>query len=308
MSFDLSETRRYARSIGLADIGVIRAGASATFERFESWLRRGRAGDMDYLARYAEARRSPESVLPRVKTLLVAVLTETELLTARRLPPADTASQSPETPVGTIIPYAACRDYHAVMKEKLFLLKNRLASEFPGEKFRIGVDTAPLLEKEWASRSGLGAIGRHTLLIHPEFGPSIFLGFLLSTARIDVPAAPPMIDPCVGCRRCVVSCPTGAILPDRSLDPLKCLNYWTIESRGEEIPEAIGQKLGRALFGCDRCRRVCPKNPAPSAPVSSIPLREIETMTPDDFSRRFAETPVERLGLDRLKRNARWIS
>lgn len=311
----LDELRREAIGLGLADLAAVPAGNAATFALFESWLASGRAGKMSYLSRYAQARRSPNSILPNVRTLLVAVLTESQLMATRRIAP----NAEPDSPSGAIVAYAVCRDYHAVLKEKLHALRSKLAEKYPGEKFRVGVDSEPLLEKEWAARAKLGAIGRNSLLIHPKYGSSIFLGFLLTTLppeAFDVEpdergalTAAANSDPCGGCRLCEETCPTGAILADRTLDATKCLNYWTMEYHGADVPDTIRKRLDNRLFGCDLCRRLCPKNAflPPSSP-SFIPLDEIRALTEAQFAERFAETAVERLGLARLKRNARWLS
>ena len=318
--------RRKAIGLGLADLAAVPAGEAATFSHYASWLASGYAGKMSYLSRYAEERRSPSSILPNVRTLLVAVLTESQLMATRLIPP----NIEPDSPSGTIVAYAACCDYHTILKKKLHALRSLLAEHYPGEKFRVGVDSEPLLEKEWASRAGLGTIGRNSLLIHPKYGSSIFLGFLLTTLGMEefesgfakkepnTAKNPGAVnpsgdgehtDPCLGCRRCLDVCPTGAILPDRTLDATKCLNYWTIEYHGVEIPESIREKLGHRLFGCDLCRRLCPKNAylPPSLP-SFIPLDEIRGLNGSQFAERFADTPVERIGPARLKRNACWIS
>jgi len=306
------ELQQTAQEAGLAEIRPIAASETAGYERYRRWLADGCAADMAYLVRLAEARRSPESILPGVKTLLAAVLTEKELLRERILPentpipPSDGGE-----PSGSVVPYACAADYHTVLRRKLEKVQNRLKEEFPDARFRIGIDSVPLIEKDWACRAGLGRFGKNSLLIHPAGGPSVFLGFIYTTAKIEpfTGSAPAeqTPDPCGECSRCVSACPVGALRPDRSVDARKCLNYWTIESRQETIPEEIRKELGTRLFGCDLCRRICPKNPGSASPFF-IPLPEVRTMTEERFAALFHGTAVERLGLDRLKRNARWIS
>lgn len=306
----LQELRASAEKLGLTDLGAAAAGPAQGYERFRAWLEEGNAARMTYLEKGAEARRHPESVLPRVRSLLVGVLSLKTLVDENPsvLPPYPSG--------GAIVPYAVRRDYHTVLKEKLHALRAQLAERFPGERFRVCVDSAPLLEKEWAHRSGLGSYGRNTLLIHPTAGPAVFLGFLLTTLSLeelesggdpaDEQRPSVLTDPCGGCRRCLDACPTGALRENRTLDARRCLNYWNIEHPGDDIPEDIRVRLGGCLFGCDRCQRVCPHCGA-LPPPARVPLETVEKMTPEEFQPLFTGTPLARLGLERLQRNARWL-
>ena len=327
----LNELREKAQELGLCDLGGAVAGPSRGYDRYRAWLLEGNAAEMTYLERGAEARRHPQSVLPQVQSILVGVLSVKALV-----------SENPSVlPVhasgGAILSYAVRRDYHLVLKEKLHVLRAFLAKKFPRERFRVCVDSAPLLEKEWAYRSGLGSYGRNTLLIHPKAGPAVFLGFLLTTlppSELGMESEPGIEEkqdegehrpasggtvsggtvsddlvpgaPCGQCRRCLDACPTGALRENRTLDARRCLNYWTIEHPGDDIPEVIRARLGGRLFGCDQCQRVCPRAGALPSPAH-LPPRIVEAMTPEEFRTLFAHTPIERLGLERLQRNARWL-
>lgn len=325
------EKETLLKRFDLADLGIVPAGESTTFPVYEKWLAAGCAAGMDYLVRNPEARRRPDSVLPGVRTILAVVWPE------RDLPPAKgaealgaagffaeksadaVADSAVDSAWGEIVPYAVRRDYHAVLREKLHAIRAFLAVEFPSERFRVTVDSAPLLEKEWAARAGLGSVGKNSLLLHRRFGSRFFLGFLLTTLPPETfgfesegDKSEMIADPCSGCDACRRACPTGAIRSDldrpllRTLDASRCLNYWTLEDRGESLPEEVRVNLGGRLVGCDACRLACPKNRDAGRPLSFfLPRQAVCQMTAEEFDALFSETPVERVGLERLKRNAR---
>ncbi len=291
--------REEALRLGLDDLGIVPASESQTWDIYSNWVDSGQAGEMGWLEKHRQARRHPDSVLPGVKTLFAAALSLGQIQkTEERRLPAGSAR-----PHAAVNPYAVCTDYHTLLKDRLRLLAQKIAPSFPGAKFRTAVDTAPLLEKEWAARSGLGRIAKNSLLLHPRLGTDFFLGFLLTTvpfeAFADIPAAAGMPDPCDGCSRCLKACPTGALNPNRTLNAQKCLNYWSIEYKGEDIPEEIIPLLKRFPFGCDLCRRVCPRNPE-LPPRPEVPL----DLTEEEFKTLFKGTPAERLGYERFRRNS----
>lgn len=315
----LDERIQQAKIDGLADLGFVVANEAATYPTFQSWLNRGDNAGMDWLARNPIKRCHPASILQDVKTILVAVLAERELLATSS--PVSLKLESHTTgPVGEMLPYTISTDYHRVLRQQLGRLRESLATEFPDAQFRIAIDTAPLLEKEWGVRARLGTVGRHTLLIHPEHGSRVFLGFLLTSIAPEdfgmVDSADSVdffsdgaSDWCVGCDACSVACPTGALRGDRTLDARKCLNYWTMESHGETIPAEIREKLDGRLLGCDACQRACPRHPTATEPVPRpLPLAFIESLNAAQFDAIFSTTPTARVGLARLQRNARWIS
>ena len=296
---DFADLKQRAAALGLDDLGIVPATESKTWAIYSDWVDSGQAGEMRWLEKRRDARKHPDSVLPGVKTLLAAALSLNRIRTTemRAVP------EGKERPLGTVNPYAVCTDYHTLLRGGLRELSQILAPRFPEAKFRVAVDTAPLLEKEWAARAGLGTIARNSLLLHPRLGTEFFLGFLLTTIPIEafanIPAAPQYEDPCAGCSRCQKACPTDALNQDRTLNASKCLNYWSIEYRGEEIPPEVAKLLKKFPFGCDLCRRVCPKNPE-MPPRQEVPL----DLTPEEFETLFKGTPVERLGYEQFCRNS----
>ncbi len=289
--------RAEAGRLGFAAAGIAAAGPSVTGARFRRWLDSGFAGGMEYLARHADLRDDPRRLMPGARALIVA---------AARYP-GDKVPQ----------PYAALAragDYHAVLRDKLRRLARALA-DVPGApreplRWRACVDSAPLAEREWAVRAGLGWIGRQGSLVHPRWGCTLVLGSLL--VNWDLAPDVPLANGCGTCRRCLAACPAGAIRPGAVVDARRCIAYLTVEHRGE-IPAARRPALGGALFGCDRCTAVCPFNPEPAdgvlpelAPAGVRPdAAACLALGPVEFARVFRGTTVYRSGLDRLRRNAR---
>ncbi len=232
--------RQEAVQLGFAAVGFASAGPSHSYDRFREWLARGYAGDMAYLARNSTLRAQPALLAPYVKTIIVV---------AAHYP---AARQS-----GHWSNYALGRDYHDVLRGKLKELAEAIRGQISVPlRSRICVDSAPVLEREWACRAGLGWIGRQGSLVHPEFGCCLFLGELLTDLELE--ASPAVPNQCGDCRLCVESCPAGAIQADGLVDARRCLSYLTIEHKGD-IPAAL-RPLVKTLFGCDRCTAVCPRN------------------------------------------------
>ena len=223
---------------------------------------------------------------------------------------------------GRIARYARGEDYHKVMKRRLNALASELRREHSDHSFRVCVDTAPVMEREHAQRAGLGAVGKHTLLIGPVgFGSWLLLGEILTTLPLeptkkvsDTFFSGPGADPCGGCTRCIEACPTGAIEP-WSVDATKCISYLTIEHRSA-IDEQFHRGLGDWIFGCDICQEVCPHNqptrrakrgpinPAYQSDRDSFDLLEVLHWTESDRRAAFTKSAMKRAKLEMMKRNA----
>ena len=297
--------KRLARECGFELAGVAAAGPSPDRGRYLEWVSRGMAGAMRYLTDHrAEARMDPRRLLPRARSVIVVG----KLYNTAQ--PYSTEIDDPGR--GWISRYAWGRDYHAVMREGLERLAERLRS-FADFEWKVCVDTAPLLERSYAREAGLGWIGKNTCLINQQSGSWFFLGELLTSLELAVDAPPP--DRCGTCSRCIDACPTQAIVPDGaggwSLDARLCISYFTIELKGP-IPEEHRAAMGRHIFGCDICQDVCPWNrQAPSAPEPDFaprhfapPLDQIALLSPEEFRRSYAGTAVTRTRYAGLLRNA----
>jgi epoxyqueuosine reductase len=268
-----------------------------------TWLQRGYAGDMAYLEAHQDKRLDPRLLLDRGASVIVVGVNY-------RQPPMD----HPCSPAqGRIAHYARGKDYHSFLKDRLRQLSSQLLARVGDrERFKICVDTAPVAERSLAQRAGLGFIGRNHMLIHPTLGPELFLGAILTTAALT--SDDPIPGDCGDCRLCREACPTGALRQDGFLEATRCINYLTIEHRGD-IPRNLQPAIGHRLYGCDACVRVCPYyRQAPlctqrefryDPSLAFLELKEVLHWTSAEFNRRFRGTPLERLGLERLRRNAR---
>lgn len=318
-------------------LGFAPVGPATTFELFADRVRRGVCEGLPYLEENVDARRDPRSVLPSALCVCVVALSErrlrdesiaataslaAEIARLAELSPNAETARTPRS-TGAVVPYAACLDYHDVLKRKLKRLRAFFLDRFPNAEARAVVDSAPLLEKDWAVRAGIGFCGLHSLVVSPRLGSRLFLGELLvstsfaETTGFATPEAlrdalddagnadpTPNAERCLRCRRCVDACPTGAIPGDRTLVANRCLNFWTIENRAA-LPNEIAEKLDGRLFGCDLCQRVCPWNATEknAAPLD-VPLAAVDALDDAEFRRLFKKTPIFRARLDGLKRVA----
>ncbi|MFA5342768.1 MAG: tRNA epoxyqueuosine(34) reductase QueG [Kiritimatiellia bacterium] len=287
--------RHKCARLGFAAVGFAEVGPCRTFDRFQNWLSRGYAAGMDYLARRAALRLNPILVAPEARSVIVV---------AARYPVS--------APIRPFSNYARGRDYHAVLRGKLKQLARSIEAQCRVPlRARICVDSAPVLEREWAVRAGLGWIGKQGSLVNPEWGCTLFLGELF--VNLELAPSKPKPNKCGACRKCVAACPTGAIQPDGLVDARRCIACLTIEHQGD-IPEDLRPLMGVSIFGCDRCTGVCPYNRAGGDailpefdPVGAFmpTAEECLGLNEADFRQRFRGTAVYRSGLARLQRNAR---
>ena len=243
--------RAEARRLGFEAVGFARADVplEADFERYESFVRSGKAGEMDWLASMPEARRrlDGEHILPGARTAICL---------ARAYGRSDDASD-PET-ARLIARYARGRDYHNGMRKKLRKLAS-FVRVLGGEDVRARplCDEEPILERAWAARAGLGFVGKNGLLIVPGVGSLVLLGEVVTTLVVEPDDVLP--ERCGSCTRCLDACPTGAFEAPFVLDPRRCIAYLTIEQRSAVDP-SLRAAVGEHLFGCDDCQTVCPFN------------------------------------------------
>lgn len=241
----LADIRREVFAVGAYACGVVRAMpvTAEAVARYEEWLADGNAGNMDYLWRYGEVRRDPRLLLDGegARTLIVTLFAYQD-------------NVHPAEGVPYIAHYALGQDYHDVLRRRLKTVIGQLRPRFGG-KWRICVDSAPLMERYWAARAGLGVIGDNGCLIVPGVGANFFIATIVTTAQMPTDDPVEGTSHCLGCGRCVRACPTGVLRGDGSVDARRCISYLTIESH-DDIPADI--PTGNTLYGCDVCRRACP--------------------------------------------------
>lgn len=241
----LADIRREVFAVGAYACGVVRAMpvTAEAVARYEEWLADGNAGNMDYLGRYGEVRRDPRLLLDGegARTLIVTLFAYQD-------------NVHPAEGVPYIAHYALGQDYHDVLRRRLRTVIGQLRPRFSG-KWRVCVDSAPLMERYWAARAGLGVIGDNGFLIVPGVGANFFIATIVTTAQMPTDDPVEGTSHCLGCGRCVRACPTGALRGDGSVDARRCISYLTIESH-DDIPADI--PTGNTLYGCDVCRRACP--------------------------------------------------
>jgi epoxyqueuosine reductase len=293
-----------AHALGFELAGIAPAAPADGFDRLRDWLDRGFAGDMDYMHRHAEARRHPAAVLPEVRSVVMVGMSHLadnqELL-------------SPQ--LGRIARYARGADYHDVLRARLNRLLAWVEGEAPGCRGRGVVDTAPLLERDFARRAGLGWFGKNTMLLNKRHGSYVLLGALLLDLELR-PDAPHEASHCGTCTACLDACPTHAFAAPGLLDSRRCLSYLTIELKGP-VPEELRPEMREWLFGCDVCQEVCPWNrkalPGAEPALGTRPdlvavdLVELLGYSEEEFRRRFRGTALWRTRRRGLLRNAALI-
>ena len=292
-----------ARRLGFNLVGVAPAVSPTGFDDLKQWLSRGYAGDMQYMQRRETAYEHPSHVLQTVKSV---VMLATNYKTQE--PPDIQANQ------GLIAKYAwGDLDYHDFLREKLRHLADFLHEQSPGCRSRGVVDTAPLLERDFARLAGLGWFGKNTMLINKRRGSWMFLAALLTDLELE-PDQPHETAHCGTCTRCLDACPTDAFPEPYVLDSNKCISYLTIELRDTPIPESLRNGMGEWIFGCDICQDVCPwnrkapitteSNFEPANDLSPADVVRLLQMTDVEFDARFSKTPLSRPGRSGVLRNA----
>jgi len=297
-----------ARALGFDAVGIARADEplELDFRRYEAFVDAGMHGTMQWLASDREARRrlDGEAILPGARSVICL---------ARRYARGPEAEAGDAPFASLVARYARGQDYHNHLRKKLRLLAKFLRTLAPGARARPLCDEEPLLERAWASRAGLGFVGKNGLVIVPGQGSYLLLGEVVTT--LELPADTPMAERCGSCRACLDACPTEAFVAPFVLDARRCVSYLTIESRELPTPE-LEARLGTQLFGCDDCQSVCPFNrtrPAgpsatrPFAPLdrwSSTELRALLELDEAGFVALTQGSPLHRAGRTGLARNA----
>ncbi|MBL8003011.1 MAG: tRNA epoxyqueuosine(34) reductase QueG [Flavobacteriales bacterium] len=294
--------KRKAHELGFLACGVARAGfLEEEAPRLEQWLRAGRHGSMGYMERHFDLRLDPRKLVPGAKSVI-------SLAYNYHTPPKQRDPKAPK-----LSTYAYGRDYHKVLKKRLRPLMAFITEQFGQVELRAFVDSAPVLEKAWAQRAGIGWRGKHTNVIRQGTGSWFFLCELITDLELAPDA--PATDHCGTCRRCIDACPTDAITP-YGVDGSRCISHLTIELK-DSIPQEFAGKLAGWAFGCDICQQVCPWNRfaephnepefAPRPEVMELGAEEWHGMTEVVFDRLFEGSAVKRTKYAGLMRNLRFL-
>ncbi|MEO5563358.1 MAG: tRNA epoxyqueuosine(34) reductase QueG [Chitinophagaceae bacterium] len=272
--------------------------------RLEQWLSKGMQGSMSYMERHFDLRVNPGLLVPGAKSVIT--------LLKNYYP-----SQEQQKEVPKISKYAYGKDYHEVIRSQMNEFLHLIHEEIGEVHGRGFVDSAPVLERSWALRSGLGWIGKNGNLINKQNGSFFFIATLITDLALDCDD-PFAKDFCGSCTRCIDACPTDAILPDKVVNGSKCISYFTIELKDLLIPDTMKGKFDNWAFGCDICQDVCPWNRfskptdevefTPIPQVLNLSTKEWEAMTEDVFKKIFLHSPIKRTKFQGIRRNIRFLS
>lgn len=296
----------FAQGLGFELVGVCPAQAPIHFQEYKDWVANGSHGSMEYLADHIPLKQSPTTLLHSARSIIVVGLNYNQ-------------PNPPRPGYPRIARYALGRDYHRVIRGKLKKLQSWLQAQHPESEHRACVDSAPLMERDFAQLAGLGWFGKNTMLINSKRGSWFFLGALLTSVEFESDA--PAIGGCGTCRACIEACPTGAIVHknDRwQVDARRCISYLTIEHKGGIEPE-LAKGIGDRTFGCDICQEVCPFNQTRESQPDRATLtseadflsrknwpslKELLVLNEQDWDELSQGSPIRRTGLAGIKRNA----
>lgn len=301
------KVREKALELGFEAVGFSRAvKLDQEARRLEDWLNKGHHGTMSWMENHFDKRIDPRELVPGAKTVVSVICNYYNREADER------QQQDPENP--KIAKYALGEDYHFVLKDKLFKLFEFTSQLNGGLEGRVFVDSAPVMDKAWATRSGLGWLGKNTNVLRKGMGSWFFIGEMIVDATFiyDGPAA----DHCGSCTRCIDACPTDALYEPYKLDAAKCISYLTIELR-DAIPEQFRENMENWMFGCDICQDVCPWNrKAPDTQIDRLkPSGELtgrshafwEELNLELYRELFRRSAVKRTKFEGLKRNISFL-
>ena len=296
--------KRKANNLGFLSCGISKAvflEEEAT--KLENWLNDGKHGKMKYMENHFDMRLDPRKLVPDAKSVISLSYNYFN----------ENLQKDKDAP--KISKYAYGNDYHKVIKEKLKILFRELQKEFGDINGRVFIDSAPIMEKAWAAKSGLGWIGKNTNLISQKVGSFYFLAEIIVDLEFEYDT--PVTDHCGSCTACIDSCPTGALVKPYEIDASKCISYLTIELK-DQIPSEFNGKMDNWAFGCDVCQDVCPWNRFsrkhneplfnPNQEMMKMGKKEWEELTEETFEVIFKNSAVKRTKYKGLKRNISFIS
>jgi len=308
----LEKIKIWAQELGFQELGVADLDLSEHESHLTEWLAKGLNGEMGYMERNLAKRLHPELLLPGTFRIITARMN----YLARDTRPKESLA-SAET--AYISRYALGRDYHKLIRKRLAKLAARInahmkESEQPqlvGECFRAFTDSAPILEKALAHKSGLGWIGKNTLVLNKEAGSWFFLGEIFTNIPLPV-SQPKMEDACGACQACITVCPTKALIAPKKLDARRCISYLTIEHKGSIDPD-LRPHFGNRIYGCDDCQLHCPWNRMPQStqeedftprsPLLNRPLAELFAWSEEEFLKYTEGSAIRRINYEQWQRN-----
>ena len=297
--------KSFAKTLGFDFCGIAKATRlDEDAQRLESWLNKGLHGKMKYMENYFDLRIDPTKLVPGAKSVITLLL--------NYFP-----SEQQRKDVPQVSKYAYGKDYHEVIREKLKVFLQIIKENIGDVHGRGFADSAPVLEKTWAQKSGLGWIAKNGNLITKQHGSFFFIATLITDLELEYDD-PFTKDFCGTCTMCIDVCPTNAILDDKVIDGSKCISYFTIELKDMLIPDKMKGQFANKMFGCDICQDVCPWNrfSKPTKEVAFTPLPQIlnftttdwEDLTEESFKIIFKDSPLKRSKYAGIKRNLKFIS
>jgi len=297
------QIEQWAIELGFSGFGICDTDLSSHEAAFQQWLDNGYHGGMDYMERHGMMRARPHELLPGTLRVISVRLDY--------MPPDALIVSTMKNPSNAYISrYATGRDYHKMMRNRLKKLSQKIETQVDGLIARPFVDSAPVMERPLAEKSGLGWTGKHSLIINQKSGSFFFLGELL--VSIPLPVSQPVEEQCGKCVACITICPTQAIVAPYVVDGRRCLSYITIEKFGE-IPLEFRKAMGNRIYGCDDCQLICPWNKfavasneddfRPRKDLHSPQLLELFTWSEESFLKRTEGSPIRRIGHERWLRN-----
>ncbi len=293
-----------AHRLGFDQCGISRATYLADHEpRLKIWLEKGLHGEMAYMTRHCEKRLDPTTLVGGTRSVISVIMSY------------HTEQSQTDLTAPVISKYAYGRDYHKVIRKKLKHLLAYIQNNIQPASGRIFVDSAPVLDRAWAEKAGLGWIGKNSNLISSESGSFVFIGSIFTDLELEYDS--PVRDMCGSCTKCIDACPTKAIIRPKVVDSRRCISYLTIEYKGQ-LPENLREKFHNRVFGCDICQDVCPWNKKaplhrhdelmPAKEMLEMKRKEWLSLDEERFNRIFKGSAVKRAGFEGLKRNIRFVS
>lgn len=296
-----SIVKTIAKELGFESCGISKADfLESEAKPLEQWLKNGQHGEMAYMENHFDKRLDPRLLVPGAKSVVSLSYNYFQ----------ENWKPNPENKISM---YASGTDYHYVIKDKLRLFVERINEEIGQVNGRVFVDSAPVLERAWAAKSGIGWVGKNSMLITKKTGSFYFLSQLIIDLELNEDQ--PVTDHCGSCTACIDACPTDAIVADRVIDSNRCISYLTIELRNE-LPSDFANKMEGWAFGCDICQDVCPWNRFASqtkeehftpSGVDQLSANEWLEMTQSVFRRKLKSSAISRTGLKGMKRNVSFL-